>query len=35
MQDHWQRRIADGGNIRSVESPLRPDPKMTDEYFID
>jgi hypothetical protein len=27
----------DGGGrrIRVIEPPLRPDPKMTDEYFID
>jgi hypothetical protein len=32
---HWERRMAEGANMRVVETPLRPDPKMTDEYLID
>jgi hypothetical protein len=33
--DHWERRMAEGGNLRVIEAPLRPDPGMTDEYLID
>jgi hypothetical protein len=33
--DHWERRMAEGANIRVIEAPLRPDPEMTDEYLID
>ena len=33
--DHWERRMAEGANIRVTETPLRPDPEMTDEYLID
>ena len=33
--DHWERRMAEGANIRVIEGPLRPDPEMTDEYLID
>ena len=35
MDDHWERRMAEGANIRMFEAPLRPDPEMTDEYLID
>ena len=35
MHNHWQRRMAEGANIRVFERPLRPDPEMTDEYLID
>lgn len=35
MDDHWARRIEEGGNIRAFEKPLSPDPKMTDDYLID
>lgn len=35
MDDHWARRIEEGGNIRVFEKPLSPDPKMTDDYLID
>jgi hypothetical protein len=33
--DHWERRMAEGANIRVIEPPLRPDPEMSDEYLID
>jgi hypothetical protein len=33
--DHWERRMAEGANIRVIEAPLRPDPEMTGEYLID
>ena len=33
--DHWERRMAEGANLRVIEAPLRPDPAMTDEYLID
>lgn len=33
--DHWERRMAEGANIRVTEAPLRPDPEMTGEYLID
>jgi DisA bacterial checkpoint controller nucleotide-binding len=33
--DHSERRMAEGANIRVIEAPLRPDPEMTDEYLID
>ena len=33
--DHWERRMAEGANIRVIEAPLRPDPEMTDKYLID
>jgi hypothetical protein len=32
--DHWERRMAEGANLRVIEAPLRPDPEMTDEYLI-
>jgi hypothetical protein len=35
MDDHWERRMAEGANIRMFEAPLRADPEMTDEYLID
>jgi hypothetical protein len=35
MDDHWARRIEEGGNIRVFEKPLRPDPKLTDDYLTD
>jgi hypothetical protein len=35
MDDHWARRIAEGGNIRVLVKPLSPDPKMTDDYLTD
>jgi hypothetical protein len=35
VADYWERRTAEGASIRVIEPPLRPDPKMTDEYFID
>lgn len=33
--DHWERRMAEGANLKVIEAPLRPDPEMTDEYLID
>jgi hypothetical protein len=33
--DHWERRIAEGANIRVIEAPLRPNPELTNEYLID
>ena len=33
--DHWERRMAEGANIRVIEAPLRPNPEMADEYLID
>ncbi|WP_156763144.1 hypothetical protein [Mycobacterium sp. E787] len=35
MDDHWERRMADGANVRTFEHPLRADPEMTEEYLID
>jgi len=35
MDDHWNRRIAEGSNIRVAEQRLKPDPDMCDEYLID
>lgn len=32
--DHWERRRAGGASIWVNEAPLRPNPKMTDEYLI-
>ncbi|WP_020103943.1 hypothetical protein [Mycobacterium sp. 360MFTsu5.1] len=32
--DHWERRAQNGG-LRAYESPLKPDPKMNDGYFLD
>lgn len=34
MDDHWERRMAEGGNIRMFEAPLSSDPEMTDDYLI-
>jgi len=33
--DHWERRMAEGANVRVIEARLRPDPEMTGEYLID
>jgi hypothetical protein len=33
--DHWERRRAEGASIWVNETPLRPNPEMTDEYLID
>lgn len=33
--DHWQRRIAEGATIRVIDSDLRPDPEMSDDYLKD
>lgn len=35
LEDHWNRRMAEGSNIRAVEPPLKHDPDMCDEYLID
>ena len=33
--NHWERRMAEGANMRVIEAPLRPDPEMTGEYLIE
>lgn len=33
--DHWERRMAEGANLRVIETPIRPHPEMNDEYLID
>ena len=32
--DHLERRMAESVDQQVMEAPLRPDPEMTDEYFI-
>ena len=35
VEDHWERRMAEGGGIRVVERPLTENADMNDEYLID
>ena len=35
MEDHWNRRMAEGSSIRVIEPELEHDPDMSDEYLID
>lgn len=35
MEDHWERRMAEGGGIRITEKPLAVNAAMNDEYLID
>jgi hypothetical protein len=35
MEDHWERRMAEGGGIRITERPLTVNADMNDEYLID
>lgn len=35
VQDHWDRRRAEGQTIWLNETPIKPDPEMSDEYLVD
>jgi hypothetical protein len=34
-EDHWNRRREAGAQVWIVDSPLKPDPEMSDEYLVD
>ena len=33
--EHWERRIAAGAQIRVLDTPLVPNPEMSDSYWAD